>query len=62
MAENNLEGNTRWEEGESLYIGGSTPPTLDDELLDVEPLSHGDYTVTIIIIETVVFDDSIKIV
>ncbi len=61
LAENNIEGNTSWEEGESLYIGGSTP-TLDDDPLDVEPLSPGDYLVTIIIKETVVFDDSIKIV
>jgi len=61
LPESNLEGNTGWEVGESLYIGGSTP-ILDDEESAVDPLNSGDYTITITIIETVIFDDIVTIV
>ena len=61
LAENDLEGNTGWEVGESLFIGGSTP-TLDDEESAIGPLGPGSYSITVTIIETVVFDDSITIV
>jgi nitrous oxidase accessory protein len=60
LAENNLEGNTGWEIGESLYIGGKTP-ILDDNESAIDSLNPGEYTITVTIIETVIFDDSITI-
>jgi len=54
-------GNTGWEIGESLYIGGLVP-ALDDLASDVTQLGSGDYSVTVTIIETVIFDESITIV
>ena len=61
LSENKLEGNIGWEIGESLYIGGSIP-TLDDEESAVGKLGPGDYTITVTIIETVIFDDVITII
>jgi len=61
LDENNLEGNTGWQIGESLYIGGSNP-ILDDEESAVGKLGPGSYSITITIIETVIFDDVITIV
>lgn len=54
-------GNTGWDIGESLFIGESTP-TLDDNSADVTNLGAGDYSLTVTIIETVIYDDFIKII
>ena len=61
LSDDNLTGNIGWEEDESLYIGGN-PPILDDKLLNVDELEPGDYQITVIILETVVYDDVIKII
>jgi len=61
LDENNLVGNTGWEVGESLYIGGSTP-TLDDDESAVNQLGLGTYFVTVIIMEIIIFDDTVTIV
>lgn len=53
--------NVGWEIGESLYIGGATP-ALDDLPSDVGLLASGEYTVTVTIIETVIYDGVIKII
>lgn len=60
LAENNLGGNTGWEIGESLYIGGRIP-ILDDDESAVGQLDPGKYYITITILETVIFDDLITI-
>lgn len=61
LSDDNLTGNIGWEEGESLFIGGS-PPILDDEISKVDMLERGYYNVTVIILETVVYDDEIWVV
>ncbi len=53
-------GNTGWEIGESLYIG-DTPPTLDDSAADVTPLIAGDYSITVTIVATVIFDGTMTV-
>lgn len=60
LSDDNLTGNIGWVEGETLYIGGS-PPTLDDVEEDVDTLKPGDYLVTVIILETLIFEDSVQI-
>jgi parallel beta-helix repeat protein len=61
LEEIKLVGNTGWEVGESIFIGGSTP-VLDDEESNVNQLSPGSYFITVIIKEIVIFDDLITIV
>ncbi len=56
-----LAGNTAFEVGESLYIGGATP-TMDDDASAVTALVSTDYSITITIIETVIYDDMISVV
>ncbi len=56
-----LAGNTAFEVGETLYIGGNIP-TLDDDASAVTALKPADYSITVTIMETVVYDDSITIV
>ena len=55
-----LAGNIGWEVGESLYIGNSDP-VLDDKSY-IGTLGEGNYTITVIILDTVVYDGLIKIV
>jgi len=50
-----------WEVGESLYIGGLTPD-LDDVSSDVGLLGAGDYSITVTVQETVIYDDVITVV
>jgi len=52
--------NTGWELGESMYIGGSTP-TLDDRRGDVTTLHGADYSITVTIMDTVIFEDLVTI-
>jgi flagellin-like protein len=52
--------NTGWEIGESMYIGNSNP-TLDDTRGDVLSLDGAEYSITVTIIDTVIFDDSVSI-
>jgi flagellin-like protein len=54
-------GNTAFEVGESLYIGDSTP-SMNDNSTGVSQLGSGDYYLTVTIMETVIYDDSITIV
>jgi len=54
-------GNTGWEIGESLYIGNAAP-ALDDIASDLTQLGSGDYSVTVTVIETVIYDGIIKII
>ena len=61
LSDDNLTGNIGWEEDESLFIG-SNPPVLDDEISKVEMLESGYYNVTVIILETVVYDGEIWVV
>jgi len=53
-------GNTGWEIGENLFIGDN-PPVLDDSAGDVSPLAAGEYSVTVTIIDTVIFDDIMRV-
>ena len=53
-------GNFGWELGESLFIGG-TNPTLDDTSSDVVRLGAGEYSVTVTVIKTVIFEDMVDI-
>ena len=57
-------GNDAWEVGESLFIGNAagTAVTMDDEASTVPVLPANDYSVTITIMETVIYDDAITIV
>ena len=56
-------GNAAFEVGESLYIGDVTGTiTLEDDASAVTALVSTDYSVTITIIETVIYDDIIRIV
>ena len=52
--------NTGWEIGESLYIGNSNP-TLDDVRGDVIALDGADYSITVRILDTVIFDDKVSV-
>lgn len=52
--------NTAWEVGESLYIGGGTVD-IDDNASDVTQLGSGTYSITVTILKTVIWDDSITI-
>jgi hypothetical protein len=61
LSDDNLTGNIGWEENESLFIG-SSPPVLDDEMSKVDMLEPDDYKITVIILESVVYEDVIKIV
>lgn len=61
LDESLLAGNTAFEVGESLYIGGGTP-VLDDDASAVAQLVSADYSITITVIETVIYDDIISIV
>ena len=54
-------GNTGWEVGESLYIGGATP-TLDDNASDLIALAPADYSISVTVMNTVIFDNLMKIV
>jgi flagellin-like protein len=51
-----------WEVGESVFIGDGTPADLDDVSTDVTQLYAAEYSVTITIAETVIYDDSVTIV
>jgi flagellin-like protein len=57
-------GNTAFEVGESLYIGNGPTTTviMDDESSTVPVLPANDYSITITIMETVIYDDSITVV
>jgi len=61
LSDDNLTGNIGWEVGETLYIGGN-PPVLEDVENNVDSLGIGDYLVTVIILETVVFEDDVQII
>ena len=61
LSDDNLTGNIGWEEGETLYIG-SNPPVLEDVEQNVDSLGSGDYLVTVIILETIVFEDKVQII
>jgi FlaG/FlaF family flagellin (archaellin) len=52
--------NTGWELGESIYIGNSNP-ALDDSRGDVLALGGADYSITVTIMDTVIFDDKVKV-
>jgi flagellin-like protein len=52
---------TDWAIGASLYIGGGTP-ALDDTASDVGVLVANSYSVTVVIADTVIFDDAVRIV
>jgi len=52
--------NTGWEIGESLYIGNSNP-TLDDVRGDVIALDGASYSITVTILDTVIFDDKVTV-
>ncbi|KYK22913.1 hypothetical protein AYK21_03385 [Thermoplasmatales archaeon SG8-52-2] len=52
--------NTGWEIGESLYIGNSNP-TLDDTRGDVIALDGADYSITVTILDTVIYDDKVTV-
>ncbi|KYK32984.1 MAG: hypothetical protein AYK22_06690 [Thermoplasmatales archaeon SG8-52-3] len=54
-------GNDGWDVGESLYIGNAVP-ALDDNSNDVNQLGPGDYSITVTIIETVIYDDIVKVI
>jgi FlaG/FlaF family flagellin (archaellin) len=58
---NFFAGNTGWELGESLFIGDATP-TLDDNGGDVTALTAGDYSVTVTLIKTVIYEDTVKVI
>ena len=51
-----------WEVGESVFIGDGSPADLDDVSTDVTQLYAAEYSVTITIAETVIYDDSVTIV
>ncbi len=57
-------GNLYFEVGESLYIGNGAGPlvTISDVSTGVPLLPANDYSITITILETVIFDDSITVV
>jgi hypothetical protein len=61
LSDDNLTGNIGWEEGETLYIGG-TPAVLEDTEEDVKILQPGSYLITVIILETLIFEDVVDIV
>ena len=54
-------GNTGWDIGESLFIGNAIP-ALDDLGSDVTSLGAGDYSLTVTIIETVIYDDIVTVI
>ncbi len=54
-------GNIGWDIGESLFIGDAVP-TLADVGSHVTQLPAGDYAVTITIIETVIYDDTLTVI
>lgn len=56
-----LPTNTGWELGESMYIGDATP-TLSDVRSAVTGLPAADYSLTVTIIKTVIYDDLFTIV
>ena len=60
LSESNLAGNVGWEIDESLYIGGVIP-TLDDSGSAVGPLGSGTYYLKIIIMGTIIGEDSISV-
>jgi len=60
LSESNLAGNAGWEIEESLYIGNGTP-TLDDSGSAVGPLGSGTYYLKIIIMGTIIGEDSISV-
>jgi flagellin-like protein len=51
-----------WEVGESVFVGDGSPADLDDVSTDVTQLQAAEYSVTITIAETVIYDDSVTIV
>ena len=54
---------TDWAVGGSLYIGDVTgTETLDDTASDVTGLVPDSYSVTVVIAETVIYDDSVRII
>ena len=52
--------NTGWELGESIYIGNAAP-TLDDNRADVIALHGADYSITVTILDTVIFEDLVNV-
>ena len=54
-------GNVGWDVGESLYIGNAVP-ALDDNSNDITQLAPGDYSITVTVIETVIYDDIVKVI
>ncbi|KYK32949.1 MAG: hypothetical protein AYK22_06805 [Thermoplasmatales archaeon SG8-52-3] len=56
--------NTAFEVGESVYIGNGAGVTviIDDLASDAPQLPANDYYITVTILETVIFDDSVTIV
>ena len=66
LPETNIDdvGNTAYEVGESLFIGGATPETtgLYDTSSAIGQLVPADYSITVTIIETVIYDDVVTIV
>ena len=61
LSETNLEGNSGWKVGQKLYIGGILP-TFDDDDRFIDELYPGGYKVTVTILETVIYDDLIKVI
>jgi len=58
LDETNIAGLT-WTLGESLYIGETTP-TLDDAKL-TNPLTPSVYAITVVIVDTVIYDGPVTI-
>ncbi|UCF49966.1 MAG: type IV pilin N-terminal domain-containing protein [Thermoplasmatales archaeon] len=54
-------GNTGWDIGESLFIG-DVIPVIDDLSSDVTQLGVGDYSITVTIIKTVIYDDIVTVI
>jgi flagellin-like protein len=54
-------GNTGWDIGESLFIG-NVIPIIDDLSSDVTQLGVGDYSITVTIIKTVIYDDIVTVI
>ena len=53
-------GHGYWEVGGSLYIGNGTV-AITDNAGWMQPLGAGTYSITVVILDTVIYDNSIKI-
>ena len=58
LAETNLADG--WQVGDSFFIGGSTP-AIDDDASEVGALGVGSYSITVVIMDTVVYDNAVSI-